>query len=78
LNDKSFNGKASPNKMVKKVHKNAALLVFSVLAVMPITLVLRARVTTLPSPLLVAVTIIGVVAVFGAIVSLLLRRRGRN
>ena len=78
MNDKSFNGKTSPNKMVKKVHKNAALLVFSVLAVMPITLVLRARVTTLPSPLLVAVTIIGVVAVFGAIVSLLLRRRGRN
>jgi hypothetical protein len=64
--------------MVKKVQKNAALLVFSVLAVMPITLFLRARVTTLPSPLLVAAIILGVVAVFGAIVSLLLRRRGRN
>ena len=64
--------------MVKKVHKNATLLIFSVLALMPVTLVLRARVTTLPSPLLVAVTIIGVVAVFGAIVSLLLRRRARN
>jgi len=60
------------------MHKIAALLLFSVLAVMPITLVLQVRVTALPSPLLVAAVILGLVAVFGAIVSLLLRKRGRN
>ena len=60
------------------MHKIAALLIFSVLAVMPISLVLHARMTALPSPLLVAAVILGLVAVFGAIVSLLLRKRGRN
>ena len=52
------------------MHKNAALLIFSVLAVIPIALVLNARVTTLPSPLLVAAAILVLVAVFGAIISL--------
>jgi len=60
------------------MHKNVALMLFSVLAVMPMTLLLRARVTALPSPFLVAAVILGLVAVFGAIVSLLLRRRGRK
>jgi hypothetical protein len=60
------------------MHKNATPLFSSVLAVMPLTLVLHVRVTMLPSPLLVAAAILGLVAVFGAIVSLLLRRRGRN
>ena len=64
--------------MVKEMHKMTTLLIFSVLAVMPIMLVLQVRVTTLPSPLPVAATILGLVAVFGAIISLLLRRRGRN
>jgi hypothetical protein len=60
------------------MHKIAALLIFSVLAVMPISLVLHTRMATLPSPLLVAAVILGLVAVFGAIVSALLRERGRN
>ncbi len=60
------------------MHKNATLLLFSVLAVTPIALVLNARVTALPSPLLVAAAILGFVAVFGAIISLLLRKRKRN
>jgi len=60
------------------MHKIAALLIFSVLAVMPISFVLHTRMTALPSPLLVAAVILGLVAVFGAIVSALLRERGRN
>jgi hypothetical protein len=50
------------------MHKNATLLFFFVLAVMPLTLALHVRVTMLPSPLLVAAAILGLVAVFGEIV----------
>jgi hypothetical protein len=60
------------------VHKNAALLIVSILAVMPIALVLPARATVLPSPLVILVVILGLVAVFGAIMSLLFERRGRR
>jgi hypothetical protein len=60
------------------MHKIGALLIFSVLAEIPIMHVLHARMTTLPSPLLVVVAILALVAVFGAIISLLLRRRGKK
>jgi hypothetical protein len=60
------------------MHKIGALLIFSVLAEIPIMHVLHARMTTLPSPLLVVVAILALVAVFGVIISLLLRRRGKK
>ena len=60
------------------MHKNATLLIFSVLAVMPVSLIFNAKVTALPSPFVVAAAILGLVAAFGAIISLLLRRRGKN
>jgi hypothetical protein len=40
--------------------------------------VLQARMTTLPSPLLVVVAILVLVAVFGIIISLLFRRKGKK
>jgi uncharacterized membrane protein YhaH (DUF805 family) len=60
------------------MHKIAALLIFSVLAEIPIMHVLQARMTTLPSPLLVVVAILVLVAVFGIIISLLFRRKGKK
>ena len=60
------------------MHKIGALLIFSVLAEIPIMHVLHARMTTHPSPLLVVVAILVLVAVFGVIISLLFRRRGKK
>jgi len=60
------------------MHKDAALLLISVLVVMPIPLVLPAKVTALPSPFVIAASIVGLVTVFGTIFSLLLRKRGRK
>lgn len=60
------------------MHKNAVLLLFAILVVMPISLVLDVQVTELPSLFLVVVIILGLVAVFGAMVSLLLRSRERK
>jgi hypothetical protein len=61
------------------MHKNAAtLLIVSVLVVMPMPLILPAKVTALPSPFIIAASIVGLVAIFGATFSLLLRKRGKK
>ncbi len=64
--------------MVKQMHKDATFLLVSVLVVMPIPLLLHAKLTALPSPLVIAASIVGLVAVFGTIFSLILRKRGKN
>ncbi len=60
------------------MHKNAVFLLISVIVVMPITFVLPVKSTALPSPIIIAASIVGLVSVFGAIFSLLLRKRERK
>lgn len=60
------------------MHKDSVFLLISVLVVMPIPLLLPAKVTALPSPLVIAASIVILVAVFGTIFSLMLRRKERK
>jgi hypothetical protein len=60
------------------MQKDAILLLVSVLVVMPLPLVLPAKVTALPSPFIIAASIVGLVAFLGTIFSLLQRKRGRK
>ncbi len=64
--------------MVKQMHKDATLLLVSVLVLTPVPLLLHVKLTVLPSPLVIAASIVGLVAVFGTIFSLMLRKRGKN
>jgi len=60
------------------MHKDATLLLVSVLVLTPVPLLLHVKLTVLPSPLVIAASIVGLVAVFGTIFSLMLRKRGKN
>ena len=60
------------------MHNDATILFVSVMIVIPLSLVLPAKITALPSPFIIAASIVGLVAVFGAMFSLLLRKKGKT